>query len=396
MDARERYLRTFHFQTVDHVPDEEFGWWDDTLRAWHDQGLPKGVSDNSKGDLYFGFAQKDWAPLNLGLMPGFEHRVLEEDDKHITFIDGSGVTQMSNKSGQSSIPKYIRFPLETKQDWEAFKRRMDPEEPGRVPSDIDEIVDRLRTAQNPVGIGAGSLFGWIRNWMGFENLAMLSIDDPDWVEEMVDYLARFILASMEPVLRKLEGAGVKLDVCSMWEDICFNNGPMVSPTFFHRVVTPRYKLITDRLREAGCDLTFLDCDGNIMQLVKPWLDGGVNIMFPIEIRGGSDPVKMRDLYGHDVLLAGGVDKMALIAGKQAILADIKRLDPLIRDGGFIPHVDHRVPPDVTFENYLYYLKEKRAWLGIPEPPPYEERVVEQTGKRRVKAKDFKRTDQVKT
>jgi len=396
MNARERYVRTFHFQPVDHVPDEEFGWWDDTLRIWHKQGLPKEITDNGKGDFYFGFAWKDWAPVNLDLIPGFEYKVLEEDDRHVVFIDGSGVTQMSNKSGASSIPKYLRFPLETHADWEEFKRRMDPTDPRRFPSNLDEIVANLKTAENPVAIGVGSLFGWIRNWMGFENLAMLSIDDPAWVEEMVDYLAEFILACVEPVLVKMEQEGAKLDVASMWEDICFNNGPMVSPKFFRQVVTPRYKRITDRLRKAGCDLVYLDCDGNIMQLVKPWLDGGVNIMFPIEIRGGSDPVKMRELYGHDVLLAGGVDKMALIAGKEAILADIKRLDPLVRDGGFIPHVDHRVPPDVTYENYLYYLREKRAWLGIPEPAPYEERLAEREKKRQIKAKGLKRTDQVKT
>jgi len=383
MNARERYVRTFHFQPVDHVPDEEFGWWDDTLRAWHKQGLPKEIDDNSKGDFYFSFAQKDWAPVHYGLVPGFEHKVLSEDDKHVIYTDGSGVTQMVNKSGASSIPKYIRFPLETREDWENFKRRLNPDEPRRFPSNTDEIVEKLKTAQNPVGIGGGSLFGWIRDWMSFERLAMTSIDDPEWVEEMVDYLAHFILACMEPVLQKLEKAGVKLDVCSMWEDICFNNGPMVGPKFFRKVVTPRYKLITDRLRKAGCDLTYLDCDGNIMQLVKPWLDGGVNIMFPIEIRGGSDPVKMRELYGREVKLAGGVDKMALIAGKKAILADLKRLDPLVRDGGFIPHVDHRVPPDVTFENYLYYLREKRAWLGIPESPPYQERLAEQERQRKV-------------
>ena len=396
MTARERYVRLFHFQPVDYVPDEEFGWWDETLTAWHKQGLPSEINDNGKGDFFFGFAQTDWAPVNQGLIPGFEHKVISEDENHVIFVDGSGVTQMANKGGRASIPKYIRFPLETRDDWEDFKRRMDPTDPRRIPSNIDEIVERLKTAENPVGIGMGSLFGWIRNWMGFENLAMLTIDDPEWVEEMVDYLADFIIACAEPVLQKMEKAGVKLDVVSMWEDICFNNGPMVSPKFFRAVVTPRYKRITDRVRKVGCDLTYLDCDGDVTQLVGPWLEGGVNIMFPIEIRGGSDPQQMRDTYGHEVLLKGGVDKMALIEGKEAILADLKRLDPLIRDGGFIPHVDHRVPPDVTYENYLYYLREKRAWLGIPEPPPYEERLEELRKRDEIAARNFTRTDTVKT
>jgi len=27
----------------------------------------------------------------------------------------------------------------------------------------------------------------------------------------------------------------------------------------------------------------------------------------------------------------------------------------MREGGYIPVVDHRVPPDVTLDNYKYYL-----------------------------------------
>jgi len=360
-----------HFQPVDHVPDEEFGWWDETLKVWHDQGLPKEINDNGKGDFYFGFDLKEYVPVDLGMRPGFEHKVIEEDDRHVVFIDSSGVTQMSNKDGKSSIPKYLRFPLENRDDWEDFKRRMDPNDPDRKYDGIDDTIERLNASDNPVAISVGSLFGWVRNWMGFEDLAMMSIDDPEFVEEIVDYLADFILACMEPVLGK-----TKLDNAHFWEDIAFRNGPMVSPAFFREVVGPRYKRITDRLKEAGCDVVSLDCDGNVMPLVPIWLDTGVNTMFPIEIRGGSDPVEMRELYGHRVLLSGGVDKIALIEGKEAILGDIKRLDPLIKQGAFVPHVDHRVPPDVTYENYLYYLKEKRSWLGIPEPASFEDRLSE--------------------
>jgi uroporphyrinogen decarboxylase len=96
-------------------------------------------------------------------------------------------------------------------------------------------------------------------------------------------------------------------------------------------------------------------------------------MFPLEIRGGTDPFMMRKECGKNVRLIGGVDKTRLIAGRDEIDKEIERLKPLVAEGGFIPHVDHRCPPDVTFENYLYYLRRKREVFGIPEPPPWEER-----------------------
>jgi uroporphyrinogen decarboxylase len=96
-------------------------------------------------------------------------------------------------------------------------------------------------------------------------------------------------------------------------------------------------------------------------------------MFPVEVAGGSDPIVLREKYGKDVLLFGGVNKRALAAGKDAIKAEIARIKPYVDAGGWIPHVDHRVPPDVTLENYRYYLARKRDAFGIPEPAPWEER-----------------------
>ncbi len=84
-------------------------------------------------------------------------------------------------------------------------------------------------------------------------------------------------------------------------------------------------------------------------------------MFPIEA-AHTDPRKLREEYGESVLLLGGVDKLALIAGKDAIDRELEKLRPLVERGGFLPCVDHRVPPDVTYENYLYYLEKKKAIL----------------------------------
>ena len=38
----------------------------------------------------------------------------------------------------------------------------------------------------------------------------------------------------------------------------------------------------------------------------------------------------------------------------------------MRDGGVIPHVDHRCPDGVSFELYRYYMWEKCHFLGMSE------------------------------
>jgi uroporphyrinogen decarboxylase len=326
------------------------------------------VDNNTWADAYFGFAPRKHVPLNLGLLPPFEAKVLEEDERHKIVRDSGGATSLIHKGEQSSIPKYLRFPIESRADWEAFKERLDPDDPRRYPLNWEELKEIWKHRDYPLGVSCGSLYGWVRNWMGFENAAMACAEQPDLIHDIMEHITTLVLRVIDRAVREVD-----LDFASLWEDMCFRNGPMISPRMFQEFMVPRYRRITGFLKQRGVDIVYVDCDGDINRLVGLWIEGGVNCMFPLEIRGGSDPYPMREKYGRQVLLMGGVDKTRLIAGKAAIRQEVRRLETLVGEGGFIPHVDHRCPPDVTYENYLYYLKTKRDAFGIPEPPPFEER-----------------------
>ena len=143
--------------------------------------------------------------------------------------------------------------------------------------------------------------------------------------------------------------------------MCFNHGPLISPKLFEELMVPRYRRITVALKKYNIDIDILDCDGQIYELVPGWLKGGINCMFPIEA-AHTDPIKLRKEYGKDILLMGGVNKVQLAKSKAAIDQELERLQPLVEEGGYIPMVDHRVPPDVSFENYLYYVEKKKEIL----------------------------------
>lgn len=356
---RERYRRTMHFQSVDRVPNHEFGYWNETLDRWHDEGLPREIDSNQKADVFFGFDPTAGIPIDLGLRPGFQHEELEVTDRYKIVRDGGGIKCMIYTDGSSSIPHYLEFPLKNRQDWEQdFKRRLDPNDPDRYAHDWESVRKSLDGIDVPVGIGIGSLFGWIRNWMGFEGVALACCDDPELIEEIIEHLAVFIETLLAHSLQYAQ-----VDFASGWEDMAFNHGPIISPTMFKQWMVPRYKRITDLLNKHGCDVVIVDCDGNINVLVEHWLDGGVNCMFPLEVNSGTDPVVLRERFGQRVLLAGGVNKIQLAKGKKEIEQELERLLTTVESGGFIPHVDHRVPPDISYDNYLYYLKVKKHMLG---------------------------------
>jgi len=360
MTPKERWINNFHFKPVDRIFNMEFGWWTDTLDKWHNEGLPLEIDTIEKGDAFFGFDRMVYVPIKLGLDPAFEERIIEETNQYRVLRDSSGTILKCFKDGKSTIPHFIKFPIENKNDWLTFKNRLNPYS-NRYP--LEEEWKRFKEdAENskfPIVISGGSLFGWIRNWMGFENCLMAFYDQPDLIEEIIEYLCDFILSVDERALLE-----VKIDTVSMWEDMAFKTQPMISPALFKKYLVPRYKKMSERFRKAGINLIFIDCDGNINEIAGLWLDAGINIMFPLEINSGSDPVALRKKFGKRVLLMGGIDKKALIEGPKAIERELNRIKATVEEGGYIPHVDHRVPPDVSLKNYLYYLKKKKEIFNI--------------------------------
>ena len=62
MTTRERFNKVLHWQKPDRVPNMDFGYWEQTLVAWHQQGLPPEVDSNVKAEKYFGLEGTDSIP----------------------------------------------------------------------------------------------------------------------------------------------------------------------------------------------------------------------------------------------------------------------------------------------------------------------------------------------
>ncbi|MFC1509275.1 hypothetical protein ACFL60_06275, partial [Candidatus Omnitrophota bacterium] len=265
--------------------------------------------------------------------------------------------------GLTTMPRHIDYPLKTRKDWETmFKPRLDADTPGRYPDNLSQHMDFILSKDYLPWFYVGSLLGRLRNFIGFEQICYMVYDDPELVDEMIQHLADLACEVLQRTKPLMKG---KVMLGHFWEDICFNTGPMVSPDWFKGHVVPRYKQITDVLGEYGIDTIIVDCDGWIGPLVDCWLEGGVNVMFPLERGGGSDPVMLRKKYGQQLLLMGGVDKKKIALGGDEIVRELEYLAPLVEEGGFIPHCDHLCPADVSLRNYRFYMEKKREIFGIP-------------------------------
>jgi uroporphyrinogen decarboxylase len=102
----------------------------------------------------------------------------------------------------------------------------------------------------------------------------------------------------------------------------------------------------------------------VRPLIPTFLEAGINCLFPYEVHSCCHPVELAAEYGKDLRILGGVDKMQLARGPEAIKAYLESLVPLVERGGFIPFCDHRCPPNVKQEYYLFYLDLKEQMFGM--------------------------------
>jgi hypothetical protein len=150
-------------------------------------------------------------------------------------------------------------------------------------------------------------------------------------------------------------SGNSFDFAHFWEDICYKNGPLVSPAVFREYVGPHYRRITGLVKSKGIDIISLDCDGWIDALIPIWVDNGVNTMFPIEVgTWHASILPWRKQYGKDLRGVGGMNKTVFAYDRAAVDAEVERLKPLVALGGYLPCPDHRIAPDAKWDLVRYY------------------------------------------
>jgi hypothetical protein len=359
MTDRERFNNQMHYKPVDRCFNMEFGYWKENFSQWP-LFYENNVKDNQEADIFFKFDVIKTIGGKTWMNPGYKNNVLEETDTKKIIMNEDGLIAEVPRDGHDTIPHFLKSSIVTPEDWKRCKeehfRRDDPERKINI-----ALLKKAHPGDRdyPLGINCGSMIGKIRDMLTFEGLAYACYDYPEMVEDMVETCCILVEDILDQLLPHFQ-----FDFASGWEDICFKNGPIVSVDFFKNIVMPRYKRISKKLQAAGVDLWYIDCDGDVRPILPYFLEGGINCLFPFEVNGCAHPAELLNEYGKELRIMGGVDKIQLGYGKEAIKAYLESLIPLVERGGYIPFCDHRCPPNVKPEDYIYYLDLKEQMFGM--------------------------------
>ena len=386
---RERFLGICRFERpndlmlITHIINS---FWPRTLEEWVKQGAPEQIVQSRFLGDYFQLSHiRRLTEIKLSIyldrqieigggvtyhyeippiIPTYKPEIIGEDEHTVTLMNEGRQKVRVFKDNPDKMPTFLDHPVKDRRSWEEYKKRLDPNAPERWPDDWNDYVERMNSRDVPTVLPVGGLFGLLREWMGLERLLYMFYDDPNLIEDMMEHICYMETECIKRAVKEL-----RIDCARIWEDMGFKTGPLISPAMVRKFMLPRYRRVTDALHSGGVDVIKVDSDGNMSELIPIWLECGINFVWPLEVAAGNDAVALRKKYGKNIILGGNLDKRALLKGKDAIREEVMSKVPFLLDiGGYFPSVDHLVPPDVTFENYLYFINTLREVAGLDKLP----------------------------
>lgn len=338
----------------------EFGFY--CLERWAEQGMPADVPhaklfgyDPSGGRSIGGLG---WC--EAAFSPAFEEKVLEDRGEHELVQDFAGRHVLCFKGRRSGfMPEYVDHPVKNMKTWqELCKWRLDPQTPARYEK-LDERMVSLRAAAAEgklITLGMVGGYMYLRSLIGPGDLLYKFYDEPELIHDCMQTW----LALAQVVITRYQ-QHITFDEFFIAEDICYNNGSLISPDMMREFLWPYYQDLISGIKARQLDQTRhlffqVDTDGWATPLIPVYQELGMDVMSPFEVASGCDVVEIGKQY-PDLVMSGGIDKRILAQGKKEIDAMVDRIFPVMQArGGYIPTCDHGVPEEVPYENYLHYRK----------------------------------------
>jgi hypothetical protein len=313
MNSRQRFMAALQYDHPDRLPLLEEGVREEVRLAWVEQGL----STHANLQDVFGYDQRE--ELELDLDPR---------------------------------PRLRRWPGSHK-ELGAFAKRLDSRISQRMPAGWPERISAWRSSTDILilRVQRGFFLSMgVEDWQRFDLVLELTKDDPGFVRDLLLLQGELAARLAEKVLQ-----AVSIDAALFSEPIGGNHGPLISPKMYAELVLPAYQPILDVLRRYQVKMVIARTYANPRPLLPLLMQAGINCLWAVEPPPDTmDYLLLRQEFGRDLRLIGGIDADVLHQGKPAIRCAVDRVADLSLQGGYIPLLDGRVRQDVPYQEYQYY------------------------------------------
>ena len=341
MTNREREQATLNFgrpQGRGSV-EETFYPWDLTVGRFHGEGLPEAV--------WKGLIQQEEEACEKYFKVSFGEPVMAYES-YLGFDPVRRAKFLIPHGGESGLR------ISSSSNWEAVREASEKEVASWFTDEsIEKVYGSLakghKNGDYSVRMNIEGFFWVPRELLGVEEHLYAFYDEPELIHE----INSFTLEIYETYLPKVLSV-IQPDLIYIQEDLSGKNGPMISPDCFREFVGNYYRKLIPLLKKHGCGNVFVDTDGDFMKLIPEFIDSGVDGFLPMDVNAGMDIAAVRGRFPN-LKFVGGLNKLCIAEGPEAIDREFERLLPVIRQGGYIPGADHQVAPSTSLDNYRYYI-----------------------------------------
>jgi len=292
-------------------------------------------------------------PVNTGWIGGYKEVILEETDDYITGRDYMGRNVKLSKRA-ATLPLPMDHPVSNMDDWLKIRHHYEFSEE-RFGADWEKTAREHIAAGRVLSVGILGGYDEPRQLMGDEALCVAFYEQPELVHSILTTVGDTACKVLDRV-----SAAVQVDQLYVHEDMAGKGGPMAGPRQVLEFIKPYYRRVWDMLHDRGARLFSQDSDGDMNAVIPAFLEAGINLMFPIEPAADMDIVKIRAAYGTRLAMMGGLDKHVLRRSRDEIVAELEyKIPPMVRSGGCLLGLDHRIPNGTPLGNYRFYVK--KAW-----------------------------------
>ena len=370
MNSRERVLAALNHQEPDRVPFDMGGTvitgihYKAYLALRDYLGLPKREPKIIDMIQQLALVEDDvMARLNVD-MKNISPRssasfniVVEEMGEYTRFFDEFQIGWRMPKEGGWYYDMYDH-PLKgevTAADIDAY-RFPDARDPVRFAGLREAAIRVANEEQRAVvfgNISAGifELYTWLR---GYKAAYTEWAESPKMASHLMGRILEMQMAYWEKALPIL---GDVIDVAQCADDVAGQNGMLISPRSYRKLLKPLHKELFDYIHAHTKAKIFFHSCGAVRAIIPDLIEVGVDILNPVQVSAtGMDSAELKREYGKDITFwGGGVDTQRVFGTgtPQEVREEVKRrVTDLMPGGGFIFNTVHNIQGNVPPENIM--------------------------------------------
>ena len=180
---------------------------------------------------------------------------------------------------------------------------------------------------------------------GMENVLLAMMEDPGFVDNLLDRIVEFNLALIE------KACTFSIDAMMFGDDWGQQRGLLMGPAAWRRFIKPRIARMYAAVKAHGRRVFIHSC-GKVDELFPELIEAGLDVFNPFQPEV-IDVYEAKRLHGERLSFYGGIStQRTLPYGTTTDVKDeVKRLLATIgKDGGYIASPAHDVPRDAKPEN----------------------------------------------